>query len=431
MKVLVVGSGGREHALAWTLSRSPHVTKLFCAPGNPGTAECSTNVNISDNNIHDLVTFAKDENIDLVVIGPEDPLFGGLADRLAEAGIKAFGPCQQAAMLESDKGYCKELMRQYSVPTAESRIFTNYGDAKAYIASRDEPLVIKASGPAKGKGVIVCDDPADALRAAEKIMVDRIFGESGDKLVVEEKLTGQEVSVLALVDGRNIYVLETAQDHKAVGDGDTGPNTGGMGAYSPAPFVSDAVLGQIERQVLVPIVDAINRSGTRYNGVLYAGLMLTTTGPKVLEFNTRFGDPETQPIMMRLKSDLFEALMATAEGKLDEITLEWDNRPAVCVVMASGGYPGKYEPGMAISGLDEAKRIPDVMVFHAGTTKNSAGKVVTSGGRVLGVTALGETISKAKAQAYKAVEKITFEGVYYRKDISDKALIGKSSNTGK
>jgi phosphoribosylamine--glycine ligase len=431
MKVLVVGSGGREHALAWKLSLSPHVTKLFCAPGNPGTAECSTNVNIPDNNVPELVKFAKEEKIDLVVIGPEDPLFLGLADQLAEAGIKAFGPMQQAAMLESDKAYCKELMRQYSVPTAESRIFTNHTDARAYIASRDEPLVIKASGPAKGKGVIVCDDPADALRAAEKIMVDRIFGESGDKLVVEEKLTGQEVSILALVDGRNIYVLETAQDHKAVGDGDTGPNTGGMGAYSPAPFVSDSVLQQIERQVLVPIVDAIHRSGTRYNGVLYAGLMLTTTGPKVLEFNTRFGDPETQPIMMRLKSDLFEALMATAEGKLDTITLEWDRRPSVCVVMASGGYPGKYEPGKAISGLDEANAIPDVKVFHAGTIKNSLGRVVSSGGRVLGVTALGETISAAKAQAYKAVEKITFDGAYYRKDISDKALGGKSSNTGK
>lgn len=431
MKVLVVGSGGREHALAWKLSSSPNVSKLYCAPGNPGTAECSTNVNISDTNIHDLVTFAKEEKIDLVVIGPENPLFGGLADRLGEGGIRVFGPTQQAAMLESDKAYCKELMRQYSVPTAESRIFTNYADAKAYIASRDEPLVIKASGPAMGKGVIVCEDPADALRAAEKIMVDRIFGESGDKLVVEEKLTGQEVSVLALVDGRNIYVLETAQDHKAIGEGDTGPNTGGMGAYSPVPFVTDSIIQQIERQVLVPIVDAINRSGTRYNGVLYAGLMLTTTGPKVLEFNTRFGDPETQPIMMRLKSDLFEALMATAEGKLDEVTLEWDSRPSVCVVMASGGYPGKYDPGMAISGIEEAQAVEDVMVFHAGTTRNNAGRLVTFGGRVLGVTALGETLLDAKSRAYTAVEKITFDGAYYRKDISDKAMVGKGSHTGK
>ncbi|NLE30255.1 MAG: phosphoribosylamine--glycine ligase [Phycisphaerae bacterium] len=431
MKVLVVGSGGREHALAWKLSSSPNVSKLYCAPGNPGTAECSTNVNISDTNIHDLVTFAKEEKIDLVVIGPENPLFGGLADRLGEGGIRVFGPTQQAAMLESDKAYCKELMRQYSVPTAESRIFTNYADAKAYIASRDEPLVIKASGPAMGKGVIVCEDPADALRAAEKIMVDRIFGESGDKLVVEEKLTGQEVSVLALVDGRNIYVLETAQDHKAIGEGDTGPNTGGMGAYSPVPFVTDSIIQQIERQVLVPIVDAINRSGTRYNGVLYAGLMLTTTGPKVLEFNTRFGDPETQPIMMRLKSDLFEALMATAEGKLDEVTLEWDSRPSVCVVMASGGYPGKYDPGMAISGIEEAQAVEDVMVFHAGTTRNNAGRLVTFGGRVLGVTTLGETLLDAKSRAYTAVEKITFDGAYYRKDISDKAMVGKGSHTGK
>jgi phosphoribosylamine--glycine ligase len=325
-------------------------------------------------------------------------------------------------------------MRQSSVPTAESRTFTNFADAKSYIATRDEPLVIKATGPAKGKGVIVCDDPSEALLAAEKIMVDRIFGESGDKIVVEEKLTGQEVSILALVDGRNIYVLETAQDHKAIGDGDTGPNTGGMGAYSPTPFVSDSILQQVERQILVPIVDAVNRSGSTYNGVLYAGLMLTSTGPKVLEFNTRFGDPETQPIMMRLKSDLFEALMASAEGKLDEVTLEWDERPSVCVVMASGGYPGKYDSGKVIRGLNDVAGMKDVMVFHAGTKLDAQNNVVTSGGRVLGVTALGQTIGDAKKKAYEAAGKISFDGAYYRKDISDKAFVkasGKNSITNK
>lgn len=431
MKILVVGSGGREHALAWKIADSPQCTSLYCAPGNPGTSELGTNVAIADNNLDELVAFAKERQIDLVVIGPEEPLFLGLADRLAEAGIKCFGPTAAAAQLESDKAFAKELMRQYALPTAEARIFSNYADAKAYIASRDEPLVIKAAGPAKGKGVIVCDDPADALLAAEKIMVDRIFGDSGEKLVVEEKLTGQEVSILALVDGRNIYVLESAQDHKAIGDNDTGPNTGGMGAYSPAPFVTESVLQQIERQVLVPIVDAINRSGNVYQGVLYAGLMLTTTGPKVLEFNTRFGDPETQPILMRLKSDLVEALVATAEGKLDEITLQWDPRPAVCVVAASGGYPGKYETGKTISGIDDARSIPDTMVFHAGTRLDNEGRVVTAGGRVLGITALGQTLAEAKRRAYNAVDKISFDGMVFRRDISDKAFGSKQINASK
>jgi phosphoribosylamine--glycine ligase len=422
MKILVVGSGGREHALAWKIADSPLCTDLYCAPGNPGTAELGTNINIADNNIEELTRFAIEKKIDLVVVGPEEPIFMGLADRLAKVGIKSFSPCAEAGKLESDKAYAKELMRQYAIPTAEARVFTNYPDAKAYIASRDEPLVIKAAGPAKGKGVIVCDDPADALLAAEKIMVSKIFGESGEKLVVEEKLTGQEVSILALVDGRNIYVLESAQDHKAIGDNDTGPNTGGMGAYTPAPFINDHLCQQIERQILVPIVDAVNRSGCTFQGVLYAGLMLTTTGPKVLEFNTRFGDPETQPIIMRLKSDLVEALMATAEGKLDRITLEWDPRPAVCVVMASGGYPGKYETGKVITGLDAARSLSDTMVFHAGTKLNSQDEVVTAGGRVLGVTALGQTLGEAKRRAYQAAEKISFDGMYYRKDISDKAL---------
>jgi phosphoribosylamine--glycine ligase len=429
MKVLIVGSGGREHALAWKLSASSHVKRLFCAPGNPGTATIATNLEIADNNVDELVKFARESEIDLVVIGPEAPLYLGLADRLTEAGIKVFGPSAEAAKLEGDKAFSKELMRQYSIPTAEARMFTDYSDAHAYIASRDEPLVIKASGPAQGKGVIVCDDPADALRAAEKIMVDKIFGDAGSTLVVEEKLTGQEVSILALVDGRNIYILESAQDHKAIGEGDTGPNTGGMGAYSPTPFLTESILQQVERQILVPVVDAINRMGCRYNGVLYAGLMLTTTGPKVLEFNTRFGDPETQPIMMRLKSDLFEALMATAEGKLDEVTLEWDERPSICVVMSSGGYPGKYESGKVISGLDQANAMNDVTVFHAGTKLDSRKQVVTAGGRVLGVTALGKDLADAKKRAYNAVDCISFEGAYCRRDISDKAIAKADKKT--
>ncbi len=426
MKILLIGSGGREHALAWKIADSPLVKELYCAPGNPGIGEIATNVDIRDD-IDNIVSFAKDKSIDLVVIGPESPLFAGLTDRLNAEGIKAFGPSASAAKLESDKAYCKELMKQYSVPTAESRTFTNYEDARAYIASRDEPLVVKASGPAKGKGAIVCDDPADALLAAEKIMVDKIFGSAGDKLVVEEKLTGQEASILAFVDGKNIYILEPAQDHKPIGDGDTGPNTGGMGAYCPTPIVTDKIMEQVERQILVPIVDAVNREGTRFSGVLYAGLMLTTTGPKVLEFNTRFGDPETQPILMRLKSDLVEAMLATIEGTLDKITLKWDDRPAVCVVLASGGYPDKYETGKVITGIDEARVMPDVMIFHAGTKTNEQGQLVTAGGRVLGVTALGKNIAEAKRRAYNAVEKIHFDGMYYRKDISDKALIVKNN----
>ena len=427
MKVLLVGSGGREHALAWKIADSPLVHELYCAPGNPGTGEIATNIDIADSDIDSLITFAKDKNIELVVVGPEAPLFAGITDKLNAAGIKAFGPRSAAARLESDKAYCKDLMKQYSIPTAESRTFINFDDAKAYIASRDEPLAVKASGPAKGKGVIVCDDPADALLAAEKIMVDKIFGSAGDKLVVEEKLTGQEASILAFVDGRNIYILESAQDHKPIGDGDTGPNTGGMGAYSPTPIITDAVISQIERQILVPIIDAVNREGTPFSGVLYAGLMLTTTDPKVLEFNVRFGDPETQPILMRLKSDIVEAMLATVAGRLDKITLKWDPRPAVCVVLASGGYPDKYEKGKIITGVDDVRSMPDVMVFHAGTKLDESGRLVTAGGRVLGVTALGKNIAEAKRRAYNAVEKIHFDGIYYRKDISDKALSVENS----
>ncbi|NLX04374.1 MAG: phosphoribosylamine--glycine ligase [Phycisphaerae bacterium] len=421
MRILVVGSGGREHALVWRMAQSKLAKRVYCAPGNAGTAHEARNVAIEAEDTDNLVKFAAENKIDLVVVGPEAPLVGGLVDRLEAAGIRAFGPTAEGAKLEGDKAYAKELMRHYTVPTAEGRVFTNYDDARAYIASRDEPLAVKAAGLASGKGVIVCDEPSDALRAAEKIMVDRIFGAAGDKIVVEEKLTGQEVSVLALIDGRSIYVLEPAQDHKAIGEGDTGPNTGGMGAYCPTPAIGEQAMAQVERQILVPVVDALNRGEIRYRGVLYAGLMMTTTGPKVLEFNVRFGDPETQPILMRLQSDLVEALMATCEGKLDEVTLRWDDRPSVCVVMASGGYPGKYGTGQEIRGLEEADALEDVKVFHAGTAEADGG-VVTSGGRVLGVTALGATVADAKARAYQAVDRIHFDGAYCRRDIADKAI---------
>jgi len=306
MNVLLVGGGGREHAIAWKLRQSKKMARLYIAPGNPGTAKIGTNVDISDTDLDGIVQFARNQQIDFAVIGPEDPLSAGLVDRLAAAGIRAFGPSKEAAQLEADKSFAKHIMRANSIPTAESRVFSDYEDAKAYIASRDEPVVIKASGLAKGKGVFVCEDPADGILAAEKIMVNRIFGSAGAKIIVEDKLLGQEVSILAFVDGRNIYVMESAQDHKPIGEGDTGPNTGGMGAYSPAPIVTDALMDQIIREILVPTVDGMNRNDTPYKGVLYAGLMITQGGPRVLEYNARFGDPETQPILMRMKGDLLK-----------------------------------------------------------------------------------------------------------------------------
>jgi len=421
MKILLVGGGGREHAIAWKLSQSKKLKQLYIAPGNPGTAEVGTNVGIADNDIDSLTAFAKEKRIDLVVVGPEEPLAAGLVDRLQAEGIRAFGPTQEAARLEADKAFAKQIMRANSIPTAEARIFTNFEDAKLYIASRDEPVVVKAAGLAKGKGVFVCDDPAEGIVAAEKLMVDKIFGPAGSTIVVEDKLLGEEVSILAFVDGRTIYVMESAQDHKPIGDGDTGPNTGGMGAYSPAPIVSEQLMDQIVREILVPIVDGMNRNETPYKGVLYAGLMITPGGPRVLEFNVRFGDPETQPILMRMKSDLLEVLEAVCREQLSEVTLEWEPRPAVCVVMASGGYPGPYEKGKVITGLDRVAHLKDVKVFHAGTAEQD-GQIVTAGGRVLGVTALGANIAEAKKRAYEAVEMIHFDGAYYRRDIADKAL---------
>jgi phosphoribosylamine--glycine ligase len=421
MKVLLVGSGGREHAIAWKVSQSKKLKKIYIAPGNPGTAMHGENVGIADTDIEAQIKFALDAGIDLAIIGPEDPLAAGAVDAFEAAGIKAFGPSQKAAQLEADKAFAKEIMRANSIPTAESRTFTSFADARAYIASRDEAVVVKAAGLAKGKGVFVCNEPADGILAAEKIMNERLFGDAGTTVIVEDKLLGQEASILAFVDGRNIYVMESSQDHKPIGEGDTGPNTGGMGAYSPAPIVTDKLMDQITREILVPTIDGMNRSDALYRGILYAGIMLTQGGPRVLEFNCRFGDPETQPILMRLKSDLLEVMLAVCEGKLDSINLHWDPRPAVCVVMSSGGYPGSYEKGKPIDGLEQASKLKDVVVFHAGTAKQD-GKIVTSGGRVLGVTALGDSIADAKTRAYQAVDMIHFEGAYCRRDIADKAL---------
>ncbi len=421
MNVLLIGSGGREHAIAWKLAQSKDLGKLYTAPGNPGTAKCGKNVPIGVNDIGKLVDFAKQQHIGLVVVGPEDPLAAGAVDAFEAAGIKAFGPNAGAAQLEADKAFAKQLMRSSAISTAEGRIFERFSDAKAYIASRDESVVIKAAGLAMGKGVFVCDDPADGILAAEKIMCDKTFGPAGDKLIVEDKLLGEEASILAFVDGRNIYVMESSQDHKPIGDGDTGPNTGGMGAYSPAPVITEELMNKITREILVPVVDGMNRNGTPCKGVLYAGLMITAAGPRVLEFNVRFGDPETQPILMRLRSDLLRVCLAVCDGNLDEVTLKWDRRPAVCVVIASGGYPGNYEKGKKITGLDSTEQMEDVVVFHAGTAAAN-GNIVTNGGRVLGVTALGQTVADAKAKAYEAVDKIKFDGAYCRRDIADKAI---------
>ena len=421
MNVLLIGSGGREHAIAWKLAQSKNLSKLYIAPGNPGTAKCGENIPIGANDTDKLVGFAKQNNVALVVVGPEDPLAAGAVDVFEAAGIKAFGPSGGAAQLEADKAFAKQLMRSSAISSAEGQVFDRFDDAKAYIASRDEPVVIKASGLAKGKGVFVCDDPADGIVAAEKIMCGKIFGSAGDKIVVEDKLLGEEASILAFVDGRNIYVMESSQDHKAVGDGDTGPNTGGMGAYSPAPVINNAMMDRITREILVPVVDGMNRNGTPYKGVLYAGVMITAGGPRVLEFNVRFGDPETQPILMRLKSDLLEVMLAVCNGRLGDVTLLWDQRPAVCVVMASGGYPGEYEKGKTITGIEQAEKLQDVVVFHAGTAAKN-GTLVTKGGRVLGVTAMGKTVADAKAKAYQAVDEIKFDGAYCRRDIADKAI---------
>jgi phosphoribosylamine--glycine ligase len=421
MDVLLIGNGGREHAIAWKLAQSKNLGRLYIAPGNPGTAQCGKNIPIGVSDTDKLVDFARQNNIALVVVGPEDPLAAGVVDAFEAAGKKAFGPSAGAAQLEADKAFAKQLMRSSAISSAEGQVFERFADAKAYIASRDDPVVIKAAGLAKGKGVFVCDDPADGIVAAEKIMCDKIFGPAGDKIVVEDKLLGEEASILAFVDGRNIYVMESSQDHKPIGDGDTGPNTGGMGAYSPAPVVTDAMMDRIAREILVPVVDGMNRNGTPYKGVLYAGVMITAGGPRVLEFNVRFGDPETQPILMRLKSDLLEIMLAVCDGTLDDVTLQWDTRPAVCVVMAAGGYPGEYEKGKIITGITEAEKLEDVVVFHAGTAAKNA-DLVTNGGRVLGVTAMGQTIADAKAKAYEAVDKIKFDGAYCRRDIADKAI---------
>ena len=421
MKVLVVGGGGREHALAWKIKQSHKVTKVYAAPGNAGIAREAECVDISADDVANLVKFARDTRIDVTVVGPEAPLVAGIVDRFQKEDLRIFGPKRQAANLEGSKAYAKMLMKSAGIPSSRFKILSELSSAKDYVESVGAPIVVKASGLASGKGVFVCATVEEAHRAIDSVMKERIFGQAGDSVVIEECLQGEEASVLAFMDGHTIYALESAQDHKAIFDGDKGPNTGGMGAYSPAPVVTDRLMGQMERDIFVPIAHATNRDGCPYRGILYAGIMITEEGPKVLEFNVRFGDPETQPVMMRLQSDLMEPIEATIDETLDQATLVWDPRPSVCVVMAAGGYPGNYRKGDEITGIEDAEALGDVKVFHAGTAL-AAGKLVTSGGRVLGVTAVGETVKAAKERAYEAVRRIRFEGAQYRHDIADKAI---------
>jgi len=502
LKVLVIGKGGREHALCWKLKQSPRVESVFCAPGNAGTALDVQNVTIEPGDFRGLVQFARREGIGLTVVGPEEPLVKGIVDVFQREGLRIFGPRKEAAELEGSKVFAKELMRQAGIPTADyrvfrsapdaehyalsrevalivrsrgrstirhtlhcrtaretleaidrimdpremlspgvqveieergqKRVFTTAGEARDFVMGRPLGMVLKADGLAAGKGVFVCDNLRQALEGIDQIMFRRIFGQAGDNLIIEERLDGQEVSVLALTDGRTIVPLESSQDYKRAFDHDEGPNTGGMGAYSPTANLSSDLMDQVESEILVPAIHALKRARRPFRGVLYAGLMITNQGPKVLEFNVRFGDPETQAVLMRLKTDLLDVLEAAVDDRLDTVSLDWDLRPAVTVVMASEGYPGHYERERLIENLDVVDRMPDVKVFHAGTTLRSDptqgrdGRVVTDGGRVLNVTALGATMAEAQARAYEAVRTIKFPGAWYRHDIAGRPIRGGS-----
>jgi phosphoribosylamine--glycine ligase len=421
MKVLVIGSGGREHALAWKIVQSPLVEKVYCAPGNPGTGEIAENVDIKVDDITGLLAFARTEGIDLTVVGPELPLSLGIVDLFEEYGLKIFGARRSAALIEASKAFAKELMHKYHVPTAAYEVFELVDPAVAFIDKVGVPIVIKADGLAAGKGVIIARTRDEAVQAVTDMLEGNAFGAAGARVVIEEFLTGEEASFLAFTDGKHIIPLASAQDHKAVFDGDRGPNTGGMGAYSPAPVVTPAIHEKVMTEVLRRTVDGMAAEGRPYRGVLYAGLMIYGGSVKTLEFNARFGDPECQPLLMRMKSDIVPILLAVAEGDVSGTTIEWHDQAAVCVVMAAEGYPGGYRKGDEISGLESAAKIEDLVVFHAGTALRK-GKPVTAGGRVLGVTALGATVAAAIDRAYRGVASIKWAGVHYRSDIGRKAL---------
>jgi phosphoribosylamine---glycine ligase len=421
MKVLVVGAGGREHALVWKIAQSPMVEKVYCAPGNPGTSQLAENVDIAVDDLQGLLAFAKKEEIGLTVVGPELPLSLGLVDLFEDNGLKAFGARKNAAIIEASKAFSKDLMKKYHVPTAAYEVFTEIEPAIAFIDRTGLPIVIKADGLAAGKGVIIAQSRDEAVAAVTDMLSGNAFGSAGSRVVVEEFLKGEEASFLAFTDGQNIIPLASAQDHKAVFDGDLGPNTGGMGAYSPAPVVTPAIHEKAMAEVMRRTVDGMAAEGRSYRGVLYAGLMIDGDNIKTLEFNARFGDPECQPLLMRMKSDIVPILLAVASGDLSGVEIEWHDQAAVCVVLAAEGYPGDYRKGDAIQGLADAARVEELMVFHAGTKSTPEG-VVTSGGRVLGVTALGSTVREAIGRAYQGVALITWPGMHYRKDIGAKAI---------
>ncbi|MGD0918656.1 MAG: phosphoribosylamine--glycine ligase [Thermodesulfobacteriota bacterium] len=421
MKVLVVGGGGREHALVWKIAQSPKVSKIFCAPGNAGISEQATTISIKANDLNGLLEFALREKIDLTVVGPEDPLTKGIVDLFESKSLIIFGSSRKAAEIEGSKAFAKEMMKKYHIPTASYEIFEDQKEAVRYLRKQGAPVVVKADGLAAGKGVIICKTVEEAIQSVEKIMVEKIFGEAGSRVVIEEYLVGEEASYIAFTDGKTILPLASSQDHKSVFDGDEGPNTGGMGAYSPAPVITDQVHERIIEKILRPIIQGMGEEGRPYKGVLYTGLMIYDGHPKALEFNARFGDPETQPVLMRMKGDIVPILEACIKGNLSQYRIEWNPQAAVCVVMASKGYPGDYEKGRTIEGLEEVSTMKDVFVFHAGTTVKDS-RTVTNGGRVLGITGLGEDIPRAIEKTYKAVKKIHWDGVHYRTDIGQKAL---------
>jgi phosphoribosylamine--glycine ligase len=421
MKVLVIGGGGREHALVWKIAQSPLVERIYCAPGNPGIARQAECVPLAVDDVEGLLAFAREREIGLTVVGPELPLTLGIVDRFRDAGLTIFGADRKAAQIEGSKAFAKDLMARHGVPTAAYGTFTDHRQAVDFIMSHGAPIVVKADGLAAGKGVIVARTEEEAISAVDSILLEGAFGEAGSQVVIEEFLEGEEASFLAFTDGKTILPLASAQDHKPVFDGDQGPNTGGMGAYSPAPVVTAELHERIIETVLRPIIDGMASEGCPYSGILYAGLMIKNGDIQVLEFNARFGDPEAQPLLARLKSDLVPVLLACARGSLEGVSLDWHDKAAVCVVIASGGYPGSFEKGYEIRGLEEASTIDDLMVFHAGTALND-GRIVNSGGRVLGVTGLGETVAAAIDKAYRGVKVISWEGAHYRTDIGKKAL---------
>ncbi|MEW6608204.1 MAG: phosphoribosylamine--glycine ligase [bacterium] len=422
MKILVIGSGGREHTLCWKLKQSSQVDKIYCAPGNAGISQIATNVPIeigSSDYFAKLADFVKKELIDLTVVGPEMPLSEGIIDYFKELELTPFGPTKKASLIEGSKVFAKEFMKRHNIPTAAFEIFSDSQEAIKYVQSKGAPIVIKADGLAAGKGVSICPTVDEAIETIKKTMEDKIFGDAGNKIVIEEFLTGEEASILTFSDGKTVIPMVSSQDHKAIFDGDKGPNTGGMGAYSPAPIITKEMMDEIQNKILTPTIQGLAKEERKYIGVLYSGLIITAGKPMVLEYNCRFGDPETQVVLPRLKTDLITIIKACLEGNLAEINIEWDNRATLCVVLASAGYPGAYKKGLEISGLDKVEK--DIMIFHAGTIQKD-NKILTSGGRVLGITAYGNDIKQAKEKAYLACDKINFDGIYYRKDIGYRAL---------